>query len=233
MNNVVKPKIIIALDFHKQSKLDQFLQHFKDMSLFVKIGTEFLYSFGWAGIKKLQTKQYKIMLDLKLHDTPRTVAASLKIAVKHNIDYVTFHLAGGPKMIKTALEAVKNSNTKLIGVSWLTSLDEQDGRIINQDLNFKISQILISRMKMGYEMGIDCFVASVLDIEFLKRNFQNIQYFCPGITLDKQKNTDQKRVATPHEGKKAQANYIIIGRALTTSMHPLELYKSLVAEMRS
>ena len=77
--------------------------------------------------------------------------------------------------------------------------------------------------------GIDGVVCSPFELDLVKKR-KSLQSITPGIRLTRS-NDDQKRVMTPEEAIKNGANYIVIGRPITSSTNISEslskIYKSI------
>src|ERR1700743_1121896 len=90
----------------------------------VKLGLEFFTAHGPAGIRGAAGAQKNLFLDLKLHDIPNTVAGAVKSSLALDPLLLTIHCAGGPAMMRAAIEARGAARTKIVGVTVLTSLDD-------------------------------------------------------------------------------------------------------------
>ena len=66
----------------------------------------------------------KIFLDMKLLDIDNTVASGVENIAKMGMSMLTLHAY--PKAMRAAVEAAKGSGLCLLGVTVLTSMDEQD-----------------------------------------------------------------------------------------------------------
>ncbi len=100
----------------------------------VKLGLEFFAAHGPDGVRRFADLGLPIFLDLKFHDIPNTVAGAVRAAAKLGVDILNVHAAGGPAMLKSALEAARSVNpkTKVIAVTVLTSLADADLEAVGQ-----------------------------------------------------------------------------------------------------
>ena len=137
---------------------------------------------------KLKNFQLPIFLDLKLHDIPNTVRQSAKNLIDLSPDYLTIHLSGGFKMIEELNDIKKN--TKLIGVTMLTSLNEND--LINMGINCGVKKYIDKLVNLGINSGIDGIVTSANEVKDLKKKFNNLTFVTPGIRMPEQDSNDQK-----------------------------------------
>ena len=121
-----KSKVIVSLDYSNAKQALDFCQKVNPMDCRIKVGKELFTAEGPKLIEKLRKLDYEIFLDLKLHDIPNTVKKSLQNILSYNPTYTTLHDSGGSRMLKECVELKKelNSNTNLIGVTMLTSFDD-------------------------------------------------------------------------------------------------------------
>ena len=117
--------IYLALDF---PRLDTALEVAKKAAAHIgglKLGMEFFYAHGHHGVLEVHKLGLPIFLDLKLHDIPNTVAGAMQAIHVLEPAIVTVHAAGGRAMMEDA-KAAAGENCKVVGVTLLTSLDEDD-----------------------------------------------------------------------------------------------------------
>ena len=213
----LKKKIFCALDFSELDQTIQFTDKIKNHIGGIKIGLEFFCKNGPTGVKRLQEFELPIFLDLKLHDIPNTVAKAFKNLVDLSPDYLTVHLKGGKTMIKELIKHKKK--TKLIGVSMLTSLDQNDLKESGIMCN-EISYVE-KLVKIGVSSGIDGVVSSPKEVKLLRKKFEKLILVTPGIRLPDDNKNDQKRTETPATAIKNGSSMLIIGRTITQSTNPI------------
>src|ERR1700759_4276297 len=94
----------------------------------IKLGLEFFSAHGPAGVRAFSDVGLPIFLDLKFHDIPNTVAGAVRAAAGLGVNILNVHAAGGPAMLKAAVEAARgvNPEAKVIAVTVLTSLADAD-----------------------------------------------------------------------------------------------------------
>ena len=209
--------IFCALDFTDLKKTLDFIKLIKNNVGGIKLGLEFFTKNGPQGVEKIKKFGLPVFLDLKLHDIPNTVKQSLKNVLSLEPDYLTVHLSGGYKMIEI-LQDVKKK-TKIIGVSFLTSLDGED--LKNMGINMNASEYVENLVKIGVNAGIDGVVSSANEVENLKKKFNDIIFVTPGIRLPSDKRDDQKRIESPRSAVTSGADILVIGRPITESKNPL------------
>lgn len=219
-------QVIVALDNMPREDILNFLSKAGPRLQFIKIGLEMFCKYGPSFVNEVHSKfGQKIFLDLKLHDIPNTVAKSIHSLEGLPIDLLTIHLSGGRKMIESALQAAKQAipQTKLLGVSYLTSLGDEDlkemwdinpsqveesfKRLFSLALDVDLHGIVLSSRELPWAQEVE----NDLSKEFIK--------VCPGIRFEdeiqNQVIQDQKRVETPASAFLKGANYLVMGRSLT------------------
>ncbi len=208
-------KTIVALDFPDLESTKKFVDKVGSEIEFVKVGMQLFYSEGYKVIEYLKDKNYKIFLDLKLHDIPTTVSKSLKVIDKLNIEMVNVHVLGGYEMLKRAQESL--SNTSLLGVTVLTSHDQKE--ISELSLTKDIASLVCDYHDLAYKAGLSGIVCSAQDLEHFSVK-EGFFYVTPGIRLN-QNHDDQKRVMKPRDAFDNGSTHIVIGREITTVQDPL------------
>ncbi|MDE2447157.1 MAG: orotidine-5'-phosphate decarboxylase [Alphaproteobacteria bacterium] len=199
----------------------------------LKIGMEFFYAHGAAGYEAVAIIGIPIFLDLKLHDIPNTVAQGitslLKLAPAPIITNV--HATGGLDMMKAARDVVKG-NTKLIAVTILTSLSNEDLWAAGFAGDKKTDEQALALAKLTHEAGLDGVVCSPLDLAKIRgalpRKFLTV---VPGIRPATVAAHDQKRVATPKSAIAAGADILVIGRAITGADEPAQAAQDILQSL--
>lgn len=229
----VAEKIIIALDHEDFDGAKKFIELMGSSLKFVKVGSVLFSSCGPKILDYVASKNLKIFLDLKFHDIPNTVANSIRRVLKHApIELLTIHSSGGAEMISMAKESISmtKQKTKLLAVTALTSLDEQN--LKNIGYQGDPAEIVMRLAKLAHMSGADGVVCSPNELIMVRKNFsKEFIIVTPGIrpsmdaTTSEKKVDDQKRIATPKFAFENGANFIVMGRPITQSDHPVEFLK--------
>ena len=203
----MKNKIFIAIDTNKVSKAKKIIRdtQTKKIKIGYKFGLEFMNSKN--GRRFISTLRNKIIfIDLKLKDTVNTMVSTVKALKDLKIDYLTVHISSG----LAALKAVKkvSGRTKIIGVTTLTSLNDNDLRLIGY--NKSVKNLVVHQAKLAKKASLDALVCSPYEVSSLRKIFKK-EIITPGVQIGK-KNYDQKRSM---EAKKVKSDWIVIGRAIT------------------
>ena len=218
-------KVIIALDSKNLNKSIKLVEDLKKDVYAFKIGYQFFFNFGIKGYKKIHSICPNIFLDLKLHDIPNTVEKGMDALLKIKPKLTTIHISGGDQMMKAAIKNKKN--TKVLGVSILTSIDNsQTKKFYNQ----KDLSILVRKFsKFAKKNKLDGVVCSPNEIKYVRKEVgKNFIIVTPGIRINnKIKSDDQKRIQTPKKAIELGADYLVIGRPITESKNPLKVLKEI------
>ena len=218
-------KIIVALDNKNITKTIKLVKVLKKDVFAFKIGYQFFYNFGLEGYKKIYSICPKIFLDLKLHDIPNTVENGLEALFKMKPLFTTIHISGGDDMMLAS--GSNKKNTKILGVSILTSLDsDQTKKYYNQK---NVSALVKKFAKAAKKNKLDGVVCSPQEIKYIRKEVgKNFIIVTPGIRIsNKLESDDQKRVESPDKAVNLGANYLVIGRPITKAKDPLKTLKEI------
>ena len=206
------PKIIVAIDTYDLEEANAILDQLDPDLCKIKIGSVVFNSLGKSFLKEVSSRGFKIFLDLKLHDIPNTVHEAILGFHDCSIDMLTVHLSGGEEMLKKAMLAGKSINTKVIGVSILTSLEESDTlSLFNNKLDHQIRNLF----EIAVKANLDGVVCSPHELEMSNTilNSDSIK-ITPGIR-DIKVEDDQARTMNAKEAIEQGATFLVIGRPIT------------------
>jgi orotidine-5'-phosphate decarboxylase len=227
----IADKIIVALDVATKAKALELVNELRDQISFFKIGLQLYTAEGPEIVRSVLSTGAKVWLDLKLYDIPNTVARAVESANNLGAHMLTVHLSGGSEMIRAATRARAN-DMLLLGVTVLTSATQQTLREIG--IADQVEDQVLRLAKLGVEAGIDGIVASPHEIKKLREEFGNkIKIAVQGIRPTWAEPGDQKRFMTPREALEAAADYIGIGRPITTHPNPREAVKKILDELQA
>ncbi len=204
--------IIVAIDEIDFNKVSNIIDNLDSSKCMIKIGSVVFNSIGNKAIDYAAQKGFDIFLDLKLHDIPNTVKKSIESFSSLPIKMLTVHTSGGKDMMVAAMEAVSGTDIKVFGVTVLTSLGDED---TNTVFRRSSSEQVNTMLDLAESAGIDGVVCSPHELELLSKR-TSLLSMTPGIRLENS-NDDQKRVMTPKEAIGLGADYLVIGRPITSS----------------
>ena len=199
-------KLIVALDFSNTEEVSQIINFLNPEKCILKVGLQLYLAEGESILDLLTNKGFEIFLDLKLHDIPNTVNKAVEEIAQFNILMTTIHLQGGVEMIEAAKSAA--GNTKILGVSLLTSLDETDiSELYGNSFDDQFTKLITLAQSSSVD-GIVCSPKELISLQDL-----NKIKVVPGIR-NTQTNDDQKRTMTSQEAYVQGADYIVVGRPI-------------------
>jgi orotidine-5'-phosphate decarboxylase len=184
----------------------------------LKLGLEFFLANGPWGVERVQKLDLPIFLDLKLHDIPNTVAGAVRSVARLGIEYLTVHGSGGPAMLQAAQEAA-DGHVKLLGITVLTSLDDDDLKAVGQLVPVGEQVERLARLVQSSRLpGLVC---SPMEVALLREKLgSDFILMVPGIRPTASSSSDQKRTLTPPEAVAAGVTYMVIGRPITGAADP-------------
>ena len=219
---MINPRIIVAIDTYDSEDAMSLLDQLNPELCKVKVGSVAFNALGKDFLRLVDLRGFKIFLDLKLHDIPNTVHETILGFADCNIELLTIHLSGGKKMINSALAAAQIIKTKIIGVSVLTSLDDDDTSALFQSTT---RDQVAKLFKLANETGIDGIVCSPLELDLAAKILSpEILKITPGIR-DVEVSDDQSRTMTAKEAIKRGASYLVIGRPISKASNVSEALK--------
>ena len=183
----------------------------------VKLGLEFFCAQGPAGVAAIAAIGPPVFLDLKLHDIPNTVAGALHSLGGLAPAIVTVHAAGGHAMLAAA-RAAALAATKVVAVTVLTSLDDDDLHAIGVGDGSAAQVARLAALVRG--AGLDGVVASPHETAAVRAAWPDALIVVPGVRPDGSAVGDQKRVMTPQAARAAGASVLVIGRPITAAADP-------------
>lgn len=224
----MKDLFIVALDGMDREQVYSFMDKLNGKIPCVKIGLELFYKYGQSFVRELYGRYpgSKIFLDLKLHDIPYTIKRTLLSLKDLPLTFLSLHLSGGRAMLESAMRTAREAlpHVKLLGVSYLTSLDEKDFFELQGLSPERIPEAFEKLFRMAIEVEIHGIILSSLELSLLRKMQGKISLLtiCPGIRFQdeiQEKNIhDQSRILDPLSALKGGADYLVMGRSLTKAL---------------
>ncbi len=225
-----RDRVIVALDVPDLTALHQYLAQLGGEPTFYKVGLELYLAEGARAVEAVKRRGGRVFLDLKLHDIPETVARATRSAVAMGVDFLTVHTAGGHQMLLRAAEAA-GSDTRVLGVTVLTSLTDEDLRADGQ--LGSVASVVRGRARVAAKAGLAGLVCSPHEVALVKDVAPTLVAVVPGVRPAGAALGDQKRVATPGEAVRNGADFIVIGRPLRDAPLPAAAFAAVVREIEA
>tara|TARA_Y100001936_G_scaffold4635_1_gene4179 strand:- start:59 stop:721 length:663 start_codon:yes stop_codon:yes gene_type:complete len=205
--------IIVALDETNLKKALELIDNLDPKKCMLKIGSVSFNSIGKEIVYSAAEKDFDIFLDLKLHDIPNTVKKSIEGISVLPISMLTIHTSGGVDMMRAAMEAVSGTKIKVFGVTTLTSLNDNDANEIYKRTTFDQVKKMLD---LAESAKLDGVVCSPHELKLVVKR-DSLLSITPGIRLHKSED-DQKRTLSPREAVDLGADYLVIGRPITSAI---------------
>jgi orotidine-5'-phosphate decarboxylase len=222
-------RLIVPLDVPDFGQAEKLVESLGDSIHFYKLGLELLLAGGgfkgqYAGfVDWLVQRRKKVMVDLKIFDIGRTVAAAVGQLTGHGATFVTVH--GNDEILRAAVEA--KGSVKVLAVTVLTSLDQKD----MEQLGFQtdIQTLVLSRARRALQIGCDGVISSGIEAKQLRQDLgERFLIVVPGVRPGVNREIeeippyldDQKRVVDIEEAFKNGADYIVVGRPIRMAPDP-------------
>ena len=232
-----KDRILVALDTNDRARARALVQMLDGLVGGVKIGKEFMTAAGPQGVQEV-VGEVPFFADLKFHDIPNTVAGAVRSAMQMKPMMVNVHALGGRAMMIAAAQAAQDDAHRLstprplvIGVTILTSLDDATlSDIMGRETTARIEVCRLARL--AQDSGLDGVVCSAEEIAPLRAQCgPNFKLIVPGIRPTWATKDDQTRTKTPAEALAEGADYLVIGRPITTAADPAEAARRIGFEL--
>lgn len=214
-------QIIVALDRSSREEILSLADRLSGAVGMMKLGLQAFTANGPSIVGELQDRGIEVFLDLKFHDIPNTVLHAVQESVRLGVKLLTIHTLGGVQMMRAAVEGARDSETRLLGVTILTSHDQASlGEI---GLDGSIGDTVGRLAEMAQRSGVDGVVASPLEIASLReRHGDGFLIVTPGIRSSADAAGDQRRTMSAREALAAGASHLVVGRPITAAPDPRE-----------
>lgn len=224
----MRSPIYVAIDTPELDRAKTIAERVRTHVGGLKLGLEFFCANGRHGVKEMADYGLPIFLDLKLHDIPNTVGKAIQSLRALEPAILTVHAAGGRSMMEDA-KAAAPTGTKVVAVTVLTSLDDDDLSSIGftGDPHAQVERLT----ELAHESGLDGVVCSGAEVAAVRKLWPGGFFVVPGVRPRGGPVADQKRVMTPRSALEAGASILVIGRPITQAADPGEAARTIEATL--
>jgi orotidine-5'-phosphate decarboxylase len=225
-----RDRLIVALDLPTVADAEAMVAGLGASVTFYKVGLQMIFAGGIDFARRLAGEGKQVFLDAKLLDIDNTVAGAVESVVPLGVTFLTIHAY--PKAMRAAVAARGDAPLRLLGVTVLTSMDDADLR----DAGFAgtAADLVAERAADARAAGMDGVVASPAEAAAVRALIgPDIALVTPGVRPAGTASGDQKRVATPAGAIAAGADYLVVGRPVTTAPDPRVAAQSIIAEIEA
>ncbi len=228
MTATARDRLIVGLDIPTIGEAETIVKALGDDVLFYKIGYQLAFAGGLEFARDLAADDKKIFLDMKLLDIDNTVAKGVENIAKMGMSMLTLHAY--PKAMRAAVEAAKGSDLCLLGVTVLTSMDEQD--VIDAGYEYDPHTLVLRRAEQARAAGMGGIVCSAEESSAVRKIVgPDMAIVTPGIRPAGSDKGDQKRVMTPADALRAGSSHLVVARPIVKAVDPQAAARAILAEM--
>lgn len=240
MENDAKNRLIVALDVETVRQARELVDLLHNEVGMFKVGSQLFTAAGPSIVREIVAAGNRVFLDLKFHDIPNTVAAAAVEATRLGVTILNVHAAGGAEMMQRAAEAVTRTadaegllRPSVIAVTVLTSSDEATLKATG--ITNSPEDQVIKLGLLAAQNGIDGLVASPREVRALRTAISrpNFLLVTPGVRPHGAAGDDQKRIMSPAAAISAGADYLVIGRPVTSAGDPVLAARTIASEIAS
>lgn len=228
--DTMRDRLIVGLDLPTLKEAERAVRELEGTVSFYKIGYQLAFAGGLDFARELASGGTKVFLDMKLLDIDNTVAKGVENIVKMGMTMLTLHAY--PKTMRAAVEASKGSELCLLGVTVLTSMDEQD--VIDAGYEYDPHTLVLRRSEQALHAGMGGIVCSAEEAEAVRRIVgPDLAVVTPGIRPAGSDHGDQKRVVTPAQAIRNGSSHLVVGRPIVAAPDRRAAAETILAEMQS
>ena len=223
-----RERLIVGLDVPTIREAETIVERLGDEILFYKIGYQLAFAGGLEFARDLAQSGKKIFLDMKLLDIDNTVASGVENIAKMGMSMLTLHAY--PKAMRAAVKAADGSGLCLLGVTVLTSMDEQD--LSDAGYEYDPHTLVLKRAEQARIAGMGGIVCSAEEASAVRKIIgPDMALVTPGIRPAGTDKGDQKRVMTPADALKAGSSHLVVARPIVKAEDPRAAARAILAEM--
>ena len=228
MTVTARDRLIVGLDIPTVGEAEALVKTLGDDVLFYKIGYQLVFAGGLEFARDLAADGKKIFLDMKLLDIDNTVAKGVENIAKMGMSMLTLHAY--PKAMRAAVEAAKGSDLCLLGVTVLTSMDEQD--VVDAGYQYDPRTLVLRRAEQARAAGMGGIVCSAEESSAVRKIAgPDMAIVTPGIRPAGSDKGDQKRVMTPADALRAGSSHLVVARPIVKADDPKAAARAILDEM--
>ncbi len=220
MTQSVRERILVALDTPDLTIAAALAERLRGHAGGFKVGLEICTAHGAPRVvETIAAVGGQVFLDLKLHDIPNTVAGAVRAACALGpaARMLTLHCTGGSAMLRAAVTAAQTMPHRplLLGVTVLTSLDA-NALATELGVSHTLTDYVVQLARMAQDCGLDGVVASPREAAAIRAACPGLLIVTPGIRPAWATEGDQRRATTPAAALRSGADYLVIGRPITS-----------------
>jgi orotidine-5'-phosphate decarboxylase len=234
---IASDRLIVALDVNTRESALALYAALRPKVRHYKVGLELFSACGPALVREILSGGGQVFLDLKLHDIPNTAARAAVEAARMGVGMFTIHLSGGAMMARRVVDEVDAhcqlytvARPRILGVTVLTSLTASD--LDEVGIGRPLADQVDALARLARQAGLDGVVASPREVARVRPIVgDSMLIITPGIRPAGSGADDQARTLTPREAVEAGADYVVVGRPITSARDPLEAAETILLQI--
>jgi len=219
------PRLIVGLDLPSLDAARAMVDRLGATVSAYKIGLTLLARPGGVAFAHaLRAEGKSVFQDWKLHDIGAQVEGAARAVAEGGCDLLTIHAE--PQVMRGAVKGrdAAGSDTKLLAVTVLTSLSDED--LIDIGFGFRAADLVERRVRQALDCGVDGVVSSPLEAARVREiavaaGRADFLIVTPGVRPEGADRGDQQRVATPAAALEAGATHLVVARPVIGADNPL------------
>ena len=223
-------RLIVALDTDDVDRARALARQLDGVAGVLKIGMGLFFQREASRlIDELIGAGRRVFLDAKAYDIPETVRRAVQSAVDRGFHMMTVHAETD---IMEAAVSARRGHMMLLGVTVLTSVDQ--AALTRMGHGGTVEELVERRVKAAELATMDGFIASAADNpDRIRRRCgaEHLLAVTPGIRPAGSPGHDQARTATPRFAMMNGADYLVVGRPITSASDPAASARAIIAEI--
>lgn len=207
----MRDRLIVGLDVPTVAEAAKVVRDLEGTASFYKIGYQLVFAGGLDFARELVSGGARVFLDMKLLDIDNTIAKGVENIARMGVSMLTLHAY--PKAMRAAVEAARGSDLVLLGVTVLTSMDNDD--LLEAGYSQDVHGLVLRRAAQARAAGMGGIVCSADEAGEVRGAVgPAMAVVTPGIRPAGAEHGDQKRVMTPAAAIRAGASHLVVARPI-------------------
>jgi orotidine-5'-phosphate decarboxylase len=225
-----RDRLIVAADLSTRDEILALADELHGVAGAIKIGLQAFVANGPALVREIVAGGVRVFLDLKIHDIPNTAQHAATEAARSGASMVTIHAAGGTAMMRACVDALSTDSPLLLGVTILTSLDDEELQRIG--FHGTALENAVRLAKLARDAGLRGIVASPRETAAIREACgRDLVIVTPGIRPAGADSGDQRRTLSPRDAIASGADYLVVGRPITAAKNRREAAQKILDEI--
>lgn len=235
MSTTADPRLIVGLDLPSIAEAQAMVDRLGDAVSFYKVGLTLLATPGGVDFaQRLRAAGKAVFQDWKLHDIGAQVEGAARSVAEGGCDLLTVHAQ--PQVMRGAVRGRGSAPTKILAVTVLTSLSDDD--LTEIGYGETAASLVERRVRQALDCGVDGVVSSPHEAARARQlateaGRPDFLVVTPGVRPAGADKGDQRRIATPADALRAGASHLVVARPIVAAGDPAGAAAAIVHQMAS